>query len=83
MPIYEYRCAANGRLVEVQHKMAEKLQTWGELCARAGVSPGTTNPKAPVEKLLSAGFLPSSAAQPACESPTCGMGPCATGRCEA
>lgn len=83
MPIYEYRCAANGRLIEVQHKMAEKLKTWGELCKRAGVAPGKTDPRAPVEKLLSAGFIASSAAAPACDAPGCGMGPCASGLCEA
>jgi len=82
VPIYEYRCAANGRLIEVQHKMAERLETWGELCERAGVSAGKTDPMAPVEKLLSAGFIHGGAAQPACESPACGMGPCASGRCE-
>jgi hypothetical protein len=34
---YEYRCEANGRLVEVRHEMAEELATWGELWERAGM----------------------------------------------
>ncbi len=83
MPIYEYRCATNGRVVEVQHKMAERLSTWGELCERAGIPPGHTDAAAPVEKLISAGFIGGGAApQPAaCEAPTCGMGPCGSGMC--
>jgi predicted nucleic acid-binding Zn ribbon protein len=35
VPTYEYRCDANGRLVEVRHNMAERLATWGEQRARA------------------------------------------------
>jgi len=45
----------------VQHKMAEELQTWGELCDRAGIARGRTNPKAAVEKLMSAGFVSTGA----------------------
>lgn len=80
MPTYEYRCEANGRLLEVRHKMAERLATWGELCERAGIAPGKTPPAAPVEKLISAGFINagsgtgSSAA--ACAAPECGNGFC-------
>ncbi len=86
MPIYEYHCPANGRLVEVQHKMAEKLMTWGELCERAGISAGRTAPEAPVEKLMSAGFIAGGRTEPACEagscgSPVCGAGACQTGMC--
>lgn len=84
MPTYEYRCAANDRLVEVQHKMADSVNTWGELCTRAGISPGRTDPSAPVEKLMSASFVAGKGAAnaPACdftESP-CANGPC--GRCD-
>jgi hypothetical protein len=83
VPTYEYRCETNGRLVEVQHKMAERLHTWGELCARAGISPGRTDPKAAVHKLMSASFIGTGAAQPsACEAPACGMGACTSGPCE-
>ena len=57
MPTYEYRCAANGAVIEVQHKMAEEIRTWGELCERAGITRGRTNPEAAVEKLMSAGFV--------------------------
>ncbi|MEZ6241488.1 MAG: hypothetical protein R3B57_00440 [Phycisphaerales bacterium] len=56
MPTYEYRCEASGKTIEVEHAMSERLTNWGELCRRAGISPGTTPPEAPVEKLIS---LPS------------------------
>jgi hypothetical protein len=54
MPFYEYRCASNGRTVEVRHRMDECLSTWGELVERAGVEVGGTSPQAPVERLMSA-----------------------------
>jgi hypothetical protein len=28
MPYYEYRCPANGRIVEVRHGMEERLGSW-------------------------------------------------------
>ena len=83
VPTYEYHCEANGRLLEVRHNMAEKLSTWGELCQRAGISPGGTDPTAPVEKLISAGFIRAgtSRSEPACSAPGCGNGFCGTGAC--
>jgi predicted nucleic acid-binding Zn ribbon protein len=86
VPTYEYRCEANDRVVEVSHKMAEKLHTWGELCERAGISPGRTSPKAPIQKLISAGFISSGSGEPACatgpcEMPACGSGGCGAGYC--
>ncbi|HZT04057.1 MAG TPA: zinc ribbon domain-containing protein [Steroidobacteraceae bacterium] len=83
MPTYEYRCAANDRLVEVRHNMAERLSTWGELCERAGIAAGKTDPAAPVEKLISAGFINSgtAAGEAACAAPGCGSGPCGSGAC--
>ena len=85
MPTYEYRCEANGRLVEVRHKMAERLSSWGELCERAGITPGKTDPAAPVEKLISAGFInagtSTGASEAACAAPACGNGFCGTGAC--
>jgi len=81
MPTYEYRCASNDRVVEVQHKMSEQLRTWGELCERAGITPGRTDPRAPIEKLMSAGYIGgggrAEAPPAACEAPMCGMGGCA------
>ena len=83
MPTYEYRCEVNGRLVEVRHKMAERLSTWGELCEHAGIPTGATDPTAPVEKLISAGFVGASSAEAACEAPGCGSGACGMGGCGA
>lgn len=85
MPTYEYRCEANGRVVEVRHNMAERLATWGQLCERAGIAAGRTDPAAPVEKLISAGFINGGAgsrSEPACEAPGCGNGFCGTGACD-
>lgn len=81
MPTYEYRCAANDRLVEVRHNMAERLSTWGEVCERAGISPGKTDPAAPVEKLISAGFISAGSSESECAAPSCGSGFCGTGAC--
>jgi len=83
VPTYEYRCEANGRVVEVRHKMAERLASWGELCERAGISRGKTDPAAPVEKLISAGFIGAGAStsEPACAAPSCGNGFCGSGAC--
>ena len=81
MPTYEYRCEANGAVIEVQHKMAEQIRTWGELCERAGVARGRTHPKAPVQKLMSAGFVNTGGTQGPCEAPVCGGGGCGGGLC--
>ncbi|MFO1465606.1 MAG: hypothetical protein U1F35_04045 [Steroidobacteraceae bacterium] len=88
MPTYEYRCEANGRMVEVSHRLSERMQNWGELCARAGIAPGRTDPAAPVEKLISASFIGSGAgmsdppcASGACDLPACGAGACGGGGC--
>jgi len=83
MPTYEYLCETNGRVLEVRHKMAEQLATWGELCARAGVATGRTDPRAPVRKLISAGFIGSGAPRGAgaWDGPVCGSGACEAGEC--
>lgn len=53
MPIYEYRCPANGRTIEVSHAMSETVRTWGELCELAANAPGGTPADSPVEKVVS------------------------------
>jgi hypothetical protein len=53
MPYYEYRCASNGRTLEVRHSMSERLSTWGEVAERVGMEAGDTPADAPVERLLS------------------------------
>jgi len=59
MPTYEYRCESNGRVIEVDHRMSERLTTWAELCARAGIAPGRTAADTPVTKLMSASAVVS------------------------
>ena len=85
MPSYDYRCDANGRTVEVQHRLTERMQTWGELCKRAGIHPGRTPLDAPVVKLITGGYVnvagrdrPSTKGLPPCEAgvPCCGGGAC-------
>lgn len=82
MPTYEYRCPANGRLVEVRHGMAERLSSWGELCERTGIRPGATDPASPIEKLISAGFIGTSSTE-SCEALGCAGGGCGAGSCGA
>ncbi len=60
MPCYEYRCTANGRTLEVRHAMNERLDTWGEVAAAAGVDVGDTPSDAPVERLMSAAMVGAS-----------------------
>jgi predicted nucleic acid-binding Zn ribbon protein len=38
MPTYEYHCRANGRTVEVSHKLADRIRTWGDFCRRAAAT---------------------------------------------
>jgi hypothetical protein len=72
MPYYEYRCAENGRTVEVRHGMGEHLETWGEVAAAAGIEAGDTPAAAPVERLMSMASVGSSAGR---EGPSAGPGP--------
>ena len=57
MPTYDYLCPANGRTVEVSHKMAEQVANWGELCRRAGLPLDGTPGKARVQRLISGGHV--------------------------
>ena len=52
MPRYDYHCDANGLTVEVVHSISEKLETWGELCERAGIDVGETAVDAGVRKVI-------------------------------
>lgn len=82
MPTYDYRCDANGRVLEVNHRMSESLSTWGELCERAGADLGDTPADSPVHRLATGGNIISSnslgsGAAPACSTGSC----CPTGMC--
>ncbi|MBI1291531.1 hypothetical protein GC173_09855 [bacterium] len=57
MPLYEYRCEANGETVQVRHPMSERLKTWGQVCERLGMHHGETPPEEPVERQLGGGTL--------------------------
>jgi len=86
MPTYDYHCPANGRVIEVSHKMADQVLTWGELCRRADLPLGSTPGNARVERLITGGNVitgPLGARQERpcdtgpCGSPACGGGGCA------
>lgn len=86
MPSYDYHCPANGQVIEIEHKMAESVGTWGELCRRAGTPVGATPPDAKVVRLItggnviSAGALGSRRERP-CDSGPCGAPVCGGGGC--
>ncbi|MCZ8132783.1 MAG: hypothetical protein O9284_16025 [Steroidobacteraceae bacterium] len=86
MPTYDYLCPANGRVVEVEHKMSERLATWGALCERAGLPLGDTPARTKVERLatggnvVKAGALGSAQERP-CDTGPCGAPACGTGAC--
>lgn len=77
MPAYDYVCAANGEVVEVRHGMNERLETWGELCERAGHDPGSTPADSPVTKQFGGGgnlLVKGGAKAPAPAKPRGGHG---------
>jgi hypothetical protein len=84
MPTYDYRCEANGRVVEVSHRMSEEINTWGELCLKAGIEPGDTSPESAVKRLATGGnilsggisndAIPPCAAGGGCPGGSCGLG---------
>jgi predicted nucleic acid-binding Zn ribbon protein len=78
MPTYDYLCESNGARLEVKHKMAQTISTWGELCQLAGVEPGDTPLDAPVKKLITGAAVVDrkSLSNP---EPACGAGGCCQG----
>jgi len=79
MPTYDYRCDANERVVEINHRMSEEIANWGDLCARTGIDPGTTPPDSPVKRLATGGNLVSSSALGSGAEPACSTGACCPG----
>ncbi|MGB1884432.1 MAG: hypothetical protein ACPHUF_11040 [Gammaproteobacteria bacterium] len=57
MPLYEYHCETNGQTVEVVHKMSERYETWGELCAGAEIEVGDTPADTPIQRLIGGGSV--------------------------
>lgn len=56
MAIYDYHCKANDKTIEVNHPINETLKTWGELCNKAEIDPGTTPPDTPITRLITGGL---------------------------
>ena len=79
MPSYDYRCDANGQVVEVKHHISERISTWGELCALAGMNPGDTPSDTPVTRLITGGQVVRSSSLRNPETPPCSSGPCCGG----
>ena len=80
MPTYDYHCLANGRTVEIKHAMSEKVRTWGELCALAGLSIEATPAETPVAKQLAVIGIGGGGKAPSMPVPT-GGGGCGSGGC--
>jgi hypothetical protein len=59
MLTYQYQCPNNGEVLEVRHRMSERIETWGELCARLERELGATPAAAPVERVISGGLMAS------------------------
>jgi hypothetical protein len=81
MPTYDYLCEANGRVVEVKHRMSETLSTWGDLCKQAGLDAGDTPVDSPVKRLATGGQIVQSgrlgeSVPPCASGPCCGGGSC-------
>lgn len=83
MPTYDYRCEANGRVVEVSHRMSEKMETWGQLCEKAGIDAGDTPSDTPVTRMATGGnFIGASSSGGGLPPmPSCGAGGCGGGMC--
>lgn len=80
MPTYDYHCEQNARTVSVQHSMKEKISTWGDLCQRAGIEPGSTPANAEVERIISGGIaLPIASPAPALPMAGCCGSPSSCG----
>ena len=78
MPTYDYRCEANDRVLEVQHRMSEEITSWGDLAQRAGVELGDTPSDSPVKRLATGGQVLTGTDKGAPPMPggCCGGGAC-------
>ncbi|MCP4284841.1 MAG: zinc ribbon domain-containing protein [Gammaproteobacteria bacterium] len=80
MPTYDYFCEANGRKVEVSHKMSESIANWGELCKKSATELGETPAETPVKRLITGGAIVSSTGS-GNEPPCATGGGCPGGMC--
>lgn len=82
MPTYDYRCEANQQIYEVKHSMAERLETWAELCEAAGITLGDIPGDSKITRLIRSGGVVKSSSLKNPEAPPCMTGGgCASGRC--
>jgi len=79
MPTYDYRCVANGRVVEITHRMNEQVTTWGDLCSRIGIELGETPAETPVTRMATGGNLIKSIGVKSNFTPSCSTGSCCAG----
>ncbi len=79
MPTYDYRCEANNKVIEVNHRMSQVITNWGELCEQAGIDPGDTPSDTPVSKLATGGNLVSRSNLGSGTEPACNTGGCCSG----
>ena len=79
MPTYDYRCEANGQVLEVSHRMNDQISTWGELCALAGIKPGDTPLDSPVKRLATGGNIVTGSTSGGNYEPPCNSGGCCPG----
>lgn len=79
MPTYDYRCEANGKVVEISHRMSEQVHTWGELCQMKGIEPGDTPTESPVKRLATGGNLVTKSSLGSGSEPACSTGSCCPG----
>ena len=80
MPVYDYRCEANGEIYEVRHPMAIKLHTWADLCDVGGFEPGDVTADTPVTRVLTTGGVVSNKTLKNPEAPPCMSGGGCPGR---
>lgn len=59
MPFYQYFCEENNKTIEVSHSISQRLRTWGEVCACAGIDPEQTPADACVTRLIGKPMTPS------------------------
>ena len=80
MPTYDYKCDANGQVVEVMHRMNDVGKTWGELCEKTGRELGGTPAETPVVRMATGGnVINSSSAGGDFAAPDCATGSCCPG----
>ncbi len=52
MPRYDYQSVVSGEIVEVTHRISEKLTTWGEVCERVDHPVGDVPTDSAVERVI-------------------------------